>query len=115
MSGYASGFKRIPVTQETGEKIKFIQAEFDKFWCNIHRIIDDGVEKRNAMQRMQESCMWATRAAAEGDAKPQAPMKRDISKNNAYAKPYIAKKVLYSKDDSTAKVATKITIKKKKI
>ncbi len=61
---YRSPFKRLPVSEAGGNKIKKIQDEYDIFWKRINRIVDKSPEKSTALRKLQESCMWVTRAVA---------------------------------------------------
>ena len=61
---YQSPFKRVFIDEDGGQKIKKLQAEFDKFWKQINRVADKCPEKFHAMKAMQEACMWLTRATA---------------------------------------------------
>lgn len=71
---YHSPFKRIPVSKEGGEKIQFLQNEFDIFWKRVNKVADKCPEKFHAMKAMQESCQWLSRACAlKFEAEPKEP------------------------------------------
>ncbi len=61
---FRSGFKRIPVNDVGGQKIKTLQEDFDRFWHKINRQADKSTEKYYALKAMQEACMWMSRAIA---------------------------------------------------
>ena len=67
---YFSPFKRVPVSPVGGDKIKKIQDEYDLFWKRLNRIVDKCPEKNTAMRKLQESCMWITRAVAITNVNP---------------------------------------------
>jgi hypothetical protein len=71
MSKYPPLFKRIHINPETeGKLIAEVQTEFEKFWRNIQRKAPHNSERTLALRKMQEACMWFTRAIAIGGFHP---------------------------------------------
>ena len=61
---YVPLFKKIPVDPKTSDKIGQIQKDFETFWLPLNKSITPNAEKSLAMRKLQEACMWLTRAAA---------------------------------------------------
>ena len=73
MSKYPPLFQRIPVDQKSeGETIAQVQKEFELFWRSIQKKCPQNSEKTLAMRKMQEACMWFTRAIAINGFKPDS-------------------------------------------
>lgn len=62
MSKYPPLFKRIHVTDS--KPIADLQQEFEDFWKRISRLVGKSPEKTQGMRKLQEGCMWLTRAIA---------------------------------------------------
>jgi len=71
MSKYPPLFKRIPFeSKQAGLDIAEVQEAFEAFWRAIQYKSPKNSEKTQAMRKLQESCMWFTRAIALGAFKP---------------------------------------------
>lgn len=62
MSKFPPLFKRVHV--EDGKPIADLQIEFEKFWKRISPLVEKNAEKTQGMRKLQEACMWFTRAIA---------------------------------------------------
>jgi hypothetical protein len=62
MSKYPPLFKRVRV--EDGKPILDLQIEFEKFWKRISPLVEKNSEKTQGMRKLQEACMWFSRAIA---------------------------------------------------
>lgn len=63
---YQSPFKRLKVSDEGLKKIEKIQEAYDALYRHLHKEIglNKGYELSQASRKLQESCMWYTRACA---------------------------------------------------
>lgn len=73
MSKYPPLFKRVEFNSPTaGQDIAQVQAAFEDFWKSISPKCDRNSEKTQAMRKLQEACMWFTRAIALNAFKPES-------------------------------------------
>ena len=73
MSKYPPLFKRVEFNSQTaGQDIAQVQAAFEAFWNSISPKCPRNSEKTQAMRKLQESCMWFTRALALNAFQPSA-------------------------------------------
>ncbi len=71
MSKFPPLFQRVWTdSDKEGAVIAEIQREFEKFWRSVQKKCPNNSEKTLAMRKMQEACMWLTRAVAIGGFKP---------------------------------------------
>ena len=70
---YTPLFKKIPVDKEAADKITNLQQDFEKFWLPINKSITPNAEKTLGMRKLQEACMWLTRAVAASGASKNGP------------------------------------------
>lgn len=63
---YPPLFKRVAVDHgsDASSNIRKLQDEYESFWKKIQRMCPKNSERSLAMRKMQESCMWMTRAIA---------------------------------------------------
>ncbi len=65
MAKYPSLFRRIKLdSKEAGISISDTQELFEQFWKTIKNKCPNNSEKTMAMRKLQESCMWMSRAIA---------------------------------------------------
>lgn len=73
---YPPIFKRIQVNPDVeGKAIRQMQEEFERFWPKVSRFCQErSSEKTMAMRKLQEGCMWLSRAIAlQGFPNPDEP------------------------------------------
>ena len=66
MAKYPPLFNRVPM-RTNNRKPQEIQREFENFWHKVSRMVGKNPEKTTGMRKLQEACMWLTRAAAIAD------------------------------------------------
>lgn len=114
MSKYPPLFKRINFSSEfSGHNLHKIQNEFEQLWKSINRFIPANSEKTLGMRKMQEACMWFTRAVAVGE------FNKDIAKEGENAKESVplcapATSVLPEVRSLNGDAKTKVITKKKR-
>ena len=61
---YRSPFKRINITNEGAKAIGLIQNEYENLWNKLRKLAPNVPEKFKALQSLQESCMFMSRATS---------------------------------------------------
>ncbi len=81
MANYPPLFERIHLDPEVhGKMIQDTQKQFERFWKSVARKIPQNPEKTLAMRKMQEGCMWLTRAIAVASFSPDSGASKAIVK-----------------------------------
>lgn len=63
MTKYPPLFKRIPLSDNSsGNYVAEIQNEFEVFWRRVSALVPKNPEKTQGMRKLQEACMWLTKA-----------------------------------------------------
>lgn len=102
-----SRFKKLEITPKCARKIAYIQHSFEIFCERMLSKCIDNEESRQAVIRLQESCVWFSRSIAMMSA--YSNYKKSMSLDS------VDKQVISAPSESTPLVKTKITFKKKKI